>query len=229
MQLFYGCECVRICLKNTDKYVATAVGDLINDFERVSSFCVRPEIVSVETDNCIVIEENDDSVEDPVSDESFSIKTDGNKIRISAKSYLGSMWGIYTFSERFLGVDPCYLFNDLKIEKREYIDVTDIDIREQPNGFTFRGIFINDEDLLGGWKEPGGARHVGGGFYMLTVNEEVIKKVVETALRLKLNLVIPATFLNIENAPEKAIADAVAERGIYISQHHCEPLGVSSL
>lgn len=49
------------------------------------------------------------------------------------------MWGIYTFSERFLGVDPCYLFNDLKIEKREYIDVTDIDIREQPNGFTFWG------------------------------------------------------------------------------------------
>lgn len=86
------------------------------------------------------------------------------------------MWGIYTFSERFLGVDPCYLFNDLKIEKREYIDVTDIYIREQPNGFTFRGIFINDEDLLGGWKEPGGARHVVGGFYMLTVNEEVIKK-----------------------------------------------------
>ena len=139
MQLFYGSECVCICLKNTDKYVATAVGDLINDFERVSSFCVRPEIVSVETDNCIVIEENDDSVEDLVSDESFSMKTDGNKIRISAKSYLGSTWGIYTFSERFLGVDPCYLFNDLKIEKREYIDVTDIDIREQPNGFTFRG------------------------------------------------------------------------------------------
>lgn len=47
MKLFYGGECVCIRLKNTDKYVATAVGDLINDFERVSSFCVRPEIVSV--------------------------------------------------------------------------------------------------------------------------------------------------------------------------------------
>ena len=52
--------------------------------------------------------------------------------------------------------------------------------------------------------------------------------VVETALRLKFNLVIPASFLNIDNPCEKALADAVARRGIYISQHHIEPLGVSS-
>ena len=56
----------------------------------------------------------------------------------------------------------------------------------------------------------------------------MIEKVVETVLRLKLNLVIPATFIDLDNPPEKDLADAVAERGIYLSQHHCEPLGVSS-
>ena len=51
--------------------------------------------------------------------------------------------------------------------------------------------------------------------------------VVETLLRLKFNLVIPASFLDIENPPEKKLFDAVARRGIYISQHHVEPLGLS--
>lgn len=77
---------------------------------------------------------------------------------------------------------------------------------------------MNDEDLLGGWKDGGGARLVGGGFYYVTVNKSVIEAVVETMLRLKLNLVIPATFVDLDNPPEKALADAVAERGIYLSQ-----------
>ena len=32
-------------------------------------------------------------------------KTDGSKIRISADGYLGSLWGIYTFCEKYLGID----------------------------------------------------------------------------------------------------------------------------
>ena len=42
-----------------------------------------------------------------------------------------------------------------------------------------------------------------------------------------MNLVIPASFLDIDNPPEKMLADCVARRGIYLSQHHLEPLGVS--
>jgi hypothetical protein len=53
-------------------------------------------------------------------------------------------------------------------------------------------------------------------------------RVVETVLRLRLNLVIPASFLDLANPPEKALADAVAKRGIYLSQHHVEPVGLST-
>ena len=229
MQLFNRDGCVDICLKNTDKYVRSAVNDLADDFKRVSTACVRPKIVFEETDGCIVIEENGKNFAEPLADESFSIRTDGGKIRISANGYLGTIWGIYAFSEKFLGVDPLYIFNDLAIVKKDTLEISsEINIEDKPEGFGFRGVFINDEDFLGGWKGGGKLRHVGGEFYALTVPEAVMDKVVETVLRLRLNLVIPATFLNIDNPPEKALADAVAKRGIYISQHHCEPLGVSS-
>ena len=35
---------------------------------------------------------------------------------------MGTVWGIYTFSERILGVHPCYLFNDLPIEKKTVLE-----------------------------------------------------------------------------------------------------------
>ncbi len=228
MQLFNKNQCIRICLKNTNPYVSLAMEDLKNDFKRVSEAHICPEIVFEEEKNCIVIEENVLSETDPIINEGFSIKSDGDVIRISAKSYLGTMWGIYTFSEKFLGVDPCYLFNDLETEKHTYIEIPDVDISEQPESFKFRGVFINDEDLLSGWKDGGGIRYVDQTCYALTVEQDVMNKVIETVLRLKLNLVIPATLLDIDNPSEKILADCVSKRGIYLSQHHIEPLGVSS-
>ena len=228
MFLFNEKKCADICLKNTNKYVFKAVNDLISDFERVSTFGVKPKIVKNVTQNCIIIEENTRTSAEPVADESYSITTENGNIVIRADGYLGTMWGIYTLSEKFLDVDPCYLFNDLAIVKKNAVELSEVDIADKPDGFGFRGVFINDEDFLQGWKDGGGARLVGGGYYYVTVAKTVIEKVVETVLRLKLNLVIPATFIDLDNPPEKDLADAVAERGIYLSQHHCEPLGVSS-
>ena len=78
-----------------------------------------------------------------------------------------------------------------------------------------------------GWKECDGKRYMDYPFYNTTVSPDVMDLVVETALRLKLNLIIPASFLDIDNPPEKALADCVAKRGIFLSQHHLEPLGLS--
>lgn len=228
MILFDKNECIDICLKNDNEYVIKAVNDLADDFKKISEYCVFPEIKDTETQKCIIIEKNSKLTTDPVSDETFTIKTEGEKIIISAPTYLGTMWGIYTFSEKILGVDPCYLFNDLVIAKKEKLETEDINIEDKPDGFSFRGIFINDEDLLTGFRDGGGIRYLDFIYYGLTVEKSVMEKVVETALRLKLNLIIPASFLDIDNPPEKALADAVAERGIYVSQHHVEPLGLSS-
>ena len=153
MFLFNEKKCADICLKNTNKYVFKAVNDLISDFERVSTFGVKPKIVKNVTQNCIIIEENTRTSAEPVADESYSITTENGNIVIRADGYLGTMWGIYTLSEQFLDVDPCYLFNDLAIVKKNAVELSEIDIADKPDGFGFRGVFINDEDLLQGWKD----------------------------------------------------------------------------
>ncbi len=227
MLLFAENKCVEILLKNTNKYVRLAVEDLRKDFLAVSYLTELPAIVETETDCCLIIEENVCPEADPVEDESFSIVCENNKIRICANTYLGTMWGIYTFSEKILGISPCYLFNDLTPERNEKLEIANFSWQEKPERAGFRGLFINDEDLLTGWKDGGGPRNIDYPFYQTTVPKQVMAMVVETALRLKLNLMIPATLVDLENPPEKDLADAVAERGIFLSQHHLEPLGLS--
>ena len=119
MLLFNAQQCVDICLKNTNKYVRLAVEDLIKDFARVNLARITPRLVGEENDSCIVIEENDLQDYDPIQQEAFCIEKQKDKIFIKAKGYLGTIWGIYTFSERILGIDPCYLFNDLEIIQKE--------------------------------------------------------------------------------------------------------------
>ncbi len=227
MLLFKGNYCIPICLKNTSSYVKKAIDDLVCDFEKINKNHIRPEIITEEIDGCIVIEENRFLNDDPIEHEGFSIKTVGNNIIISADGYLGSMWGIYTFSEKILGINPCYLFNDFKLQEREELEVFDIDIAEEPKGFKFRGMFINDEDLLTGWKDGGKIRYVPYLWYGLTIEESIVDMIAETAVRLKMNTLVPASLLDIENPGEKIILDCVAKRGIYLSQHHIEPVGVS--
>lgn len=228
MILFDENTCIDIYAKNTNPYVLLAVEDLRKDFRRVNRAALCPKMVDHETDRCLIIEANEHEGNEPIRDEAFTIKSDGQRIVIAADGYLGTMWGIYTFSEKMLGIDPCYLFNDFEIQPCERMEISDVIIEERPSGFGFRGVFINDEDLLTGWKDGGGIRYVEAPCYGVTVERSVIERVVETVLRLRLNLVIPATFLDMDNPPEKLLADCVARRGIYLSQHHVEPVGVSS-
>lgn len=225
--LFDSRKVIDICLKNTNPYVRLAAEDLRNDFVRVSVSQRRPAMIREENGYCIVIEENTIGDADAVTGEGYSIRTEGSIIRISANSYLGTMWGIYTFSHTVLGVDPCYLFNDLEPQKHDSLEIADLHITEKPAVCGFRGVFINDEDLLTGWKDGGGIRYLNYAWYGVTVPKSVMDMVVETVLRLRMNLIIPASFLDIDNPPEKALADAAAGRGIYVSQHHLEPLGLS--
>ena len=46
-------------------------------------------------------------------------------------------------------------------------------------------------------------------------------------LRLRMNLVIPASFVDIRNPDERRLIDEATRRGLFVSQHHIEPLGVS--
>ena len=228
--LFDKNNCIDICCNDNEcNYVKLAAKDLANDIEKINVYNHKPNIISTPSSSCIIIKTINKSTRAEITKdfEAFTIKTENNSIYITGNGYLGTMWGIYTFSEKFLGISPCYLFDDFEIQKSEYIKIDNIDITDYPKTYGFRGFFINDEDLLTDWIASGGTRNIDYPFYHTTVDTSIIDKVVETALRLKINLIIPASFLDIDNPPEKAIADCVAKRGIFLSQHHIEPCGVS--
>ncbi|MEM6845298.1 MAG: glycosyl hydrolase 115 family protein [Bacteroidota bacterium] len=139
-----------------------------------------------------------------------------------------TMFATYHFIEDYLGVDPTYYWSGLKPVKREQLAWEEVRIVQNEPTFRFRGWFINDEDLLTEWRNGGGARNIDYRYYSQVVHPEVIRPVLETALRLRMNLIIPASFVDIRNPPEERLVAEAAKRGLFLSMHHIEPLGVSA-
>jgi hypothetical protein len=59
------------------------------------------------------------------------------------------------------------------------------------------------------------------------MNHQTMDEIVEAALRNRLNYLIPASFQDIDSPADEENIRRITDRGLYISQHHIEPLGVS--
>ncbi len=139
----------------------------------------------------------------------------------------GAMWGIYDLCENVLGVDPLYFWTDNAPQKRTSLSLDTLDINSESPTFRFRGWFLNDEDLLTEWLNGGGKRYIDYPFYAQVTHQDVMARVIESLLRLRQNLVIPASFIDIMNPAEENLVRMATERGLWVSQHHVEPMGVS--
>ncbi len=129
----------------------------------------------------------------------------------------GTIFAIYEFSQRVLGVDPMYLWTDKQPAKRASIALPADFARTWASPvFKYRGFFINDEDLLSGWIPGSEKEHTG-------ISLKTWDMVYETTLRLKGNMVVPGTWI----FPDDAQVHAATERGLIVNQHHAIPLGVN--
>ena len=129
----------------------------------------------------------------------------------------GTIYAIYEFSQRVLGVDPMYLWTDKQPAKRTSIALSAGFAHVYPSPiFRYRGFFINDEDLLTGWMPPKKGEQTG-------IALSSWDMVFETILRLKGNMVVPGTWI----FPDDAQVLAAARRGLIVNQHHAIPLGVN--
>jgi hypothetical protein len=146
---------------------------------------------------------------------------------IAAGDSLGAALGIYALSTTLLGVDPMWYWRDVQPPAREPFAVAPRQILAPAPAFRFRGWFVNDEDLLTDFHPPTGQRDIDYPFYRNVVNLDLIDRVFESLLRCGGNLIIPASFIDILNPPERAVIERAVQRGLYVSQHHVEPLGVS--
>ena len=211
--------------------VAEAVKDLQNDFAKVLGMKLRI-VRSSEDASAVTIWIGEKSklpealrpggLDEP---ESFSISVaraeakpqPGKIVLLAGADVRGTVYAIYQFCEEYLGVDPLYYWTDHEPVRRTQIELPASLSKQFPAPvFKYRGLFINDEDLLTGWA-PGEAKdHTG-------ISLEVWNKIFETILRLKGNMVAPGTWI----FPDEPQIKLAGKRGLILTQHHAIPLGLN--
>ncbi|HEY0316459.1 MAG TPA: glycosyl hydrolase 115 family protein [Sphingomonas sp.] len=193
--------------------IRKAADDLASDLQKV--FGARPAIVH---DPAAA---GPDTIEIAPSTggapESFAITARAGHVVLTGADMRGTIYAIYQFSQSVLGVDPMYYWTDRAPPRRTAIAVPASAIRAYPAPvFTYRGFFLNDEDMLTGWAPGEGKDHSG-------ISLAVMDKVYETILRLKGNMVVPGTW----TFPTDPQMKAAGERGLILNQHHAIPLGMN--
>lgn len=130
------------------------------------------------------------------------------KMIIEASDELGAVYAMIAVSRRFLGVLPFWFWNDQVFEMRENVRIpVGTVLNAEKYAVEFRGWFVNDEVLISHW--DGGVSP-----------EYPWEMAFEALLRCGGNLVIPGTDGN-----SKKYAALAADMGLWITQHHAEPLG----
>lgn len=129
-------------------------------------------------------------------------------IVVSAREELGFIYGIYWLSRKLLGVKDLWFWNDQEFHpKKEYEISEQLSYASKKPAVRFRGWFINDEVLLDHWNYK---------------NDPELKwqMVFEALLRMGGNMTIPGTDQN-----ARQYEGLASDMGLYISQHHAQPLG----
>lgn len=140
--------------------------------------------------------------------EEFQIHVENSRlVTISASEELGFVYALLYISERCLGILPFWFWNDQKFEKKEEIPLLFTEYRSEKKPVAYRGWFINDEVLISRWDAK-------------KSSEYPWEMAFEALLRCGGNTVIPGTDSN-----SKKYAGLASGMGLWITQHHAEPLG----
>ena len=130
----------------------------------------------------------------------------------------GTVFAIYTFCERIMGVDPMYIFTDRVPKKlKEFTFSSENEYVSKKPTFENRGWFINDEELHDGMHRDPLAGNV--------ISMEWMDKIIETLLRTKGNMLIPES----SPYPDATVYDLCKRRDVIITHHHISPLGLNMM
>src|SRR5215472_11966606 len=156
------------------------------------------------------------SAQRPSGWETLHIQAAGNTVVLTGSDLRGAIYAVYQFSQQFLGVDPLYWWTDHMPQRRtEVVIAGNFTLTSAPI-FHFRGWFLNDEDLFSGWM-PGTPDGTG-------ISLELWDHIFEAILRLKGDMVVPGTWI----FPYEPQIQAAGERGLIVTQHHVNTLGLDT-
>ena len=149
--------------------------------------------------------------------ESFALRLDGKALVAQGADVRGAIYAAYALSEDILGVDPWWYWADHEPARRAQIEVP-AGLKKEfgPATFRYRGWFINDEDLLGGFAPDPLRENV--------FSLEMLDRICETLLRLRGNLLVPGTF----NYPDERCWELAARRGLALNMHHILVVGLNT-
>jgi len=213
--------------KNASLSVRIAAEDLQRNLLALSGKQVGFSFIAGTEKKAIVIQTDPTSA--PDHPEGYAISVCDHGVCIVGRDELGTVYGIYTFATKCLGIDPLYHFTDIFPSATERCSLENTQIRSKAPAVRFRGWFINDEDFLSGYASCGATRRISYNhdFFKEVISAEMMDVICESALRLGMNTIIPSSFIDILNPDEEAIVATCTQRGLYVSQHHQEPVGVS--
>ena len=203
--------------------VLLAVWDLQQDLRKLSGRDVGFDIIHTQTAAPVICV----AIEPGAEPEAYTVDVQENAVQITGTDALGTIYGIYRFCEACLGIVPVCKLTDVFPKPKEELTLLPQRFASGKRTVRFRGWFLNDEDLLCDFQGGGGKREIDYPYYQTVMAPHVLDMILETALRLEMNLIIPGSFVDIDNPAEAALVQAVIRRGMYISQHHVEPVGVS--
>lgn len=209
---------------NADEAVCLAAKDLQRDLRKLSGHPNGFAVLNKNVDGAAIRVK---TLAGKGPEEGYTVTVSDCGICVEGYDVLGTVYGVYAVSTQILGVIPMHRVTDLFPAAREEMTAAPVTIVAPERKVKFRGWFLNDEDLLTDFKKRTGPRFIDYPFYENVMNIAVLDMILETALRLEINLVIPSSFVDIANPAEEEVVKAVYRRGLYITQHHVEPMGVS--
>ncbi|MFA7005443.1 MAG: glycosyl hydrolase 115 family protein, partial [Verrucomicrobiia bacterium] len=238
-----------VLAKSEHKGVMAAAKDLQRDITKISG--VTPNIVHSLADafgKCVVLGSADCAegkaflasvgvgVEDLAGKwEVFKYRVLNNVggkeqvLAIAGSNVRGTIFGIYDFEQKHLGVDPFWFWADHEPATRGELifdDRINFGPGKEPT-WKYRGWTLNDHPIFMEWLESGLVQRTRYSRYMFAIHPEVFERLWEAALRLKMNM-FAWYFVDIDWQPDRERLQAAVDRGLFITQHQMEGVGADT-
>lgn len=150
-------------------------------------------------------------------------------LAIAGSNVRGTIFGVYDFEQKHLGVDPLWFWADHEpVTRGELIfdDRVNFGPSTEPT-WKYRGWTLNDHPIFMEWMHSGLVQRTRYSRYMFAIHPEVFERLWEAALRLKMNM-FAWYFVDIDWQPDHERLQAAVDRGLFITQHQMEGVGADT-
>lgn len=194
--------------------VKLAASTLCKDFKKVMGWCPNlVEQASADKINLIVATgdnkqnfTNNDYYLDGFESHRIDVESSRRNIYLLGKDMRGTIYAIYTFSEKFLNVPPLWYFSSWVPQHKQVVSIPgSYSYYQKSPQVRYRAWFPNDTDLLTPWRK---------------LSEDNNELWLETMLRLKLNTVELEATVTYPDYKLNSQAKLLRKYGLVLTSHH---------